>query len=61
MTGYQYELLEVRLNDDTVLKPGNVTVLIGPNNVGKSRLLKEIATFTSTAQPPTGPPSPMSR
>src|SRR5436305_70642 len=51
-TGYQYKLLSVTMNDGTVLRPDKLTVLVGPNNSGKSRALKEIATFTTHVSPP---------
>ena len=51
---YQYKLSEIRLNDNTVLAPGKLTVLVGPNNSGKSRALKEIAAFTTLPVPHKG-------
>jgi ABC-type cobalamin/Fe3+-siderophores transport system ATPase subunit len=42
---YRIELLE--FTDGTQLGPGDLTVICGPNNVGKSRLLKEIALFST--------------
>jgi len=51
MYSYRIELLE--FNDGTQLKPGNFTVICGPNNVGKSRLLKDIALFSTSHRPST--------
>jgi predicted ATPase/DNA-binding transcriptional MerR regulator len=39
---YQYKLNSITMNDGTVVCPGKLTVLIGPNNSGKSCVLKEI-------------------
>jgi hypothetical protein len=51
---YAYRLSRVEFNDGTELIPGSLTVLCGPNNVGKSRALRDIALFsTSFTQPPT--------
>jgi len=50
MYAYRIELLE--FNDGTQLNPGNLTVICGPNNVGKSRLLKDITLFSTSHAPP---------
>ena len=51
---YQYGIQSVTLNDGLVIRPEKLTVLVGPNNSGKSRALKEISTFTTLQQPPKG-------
>jgi len=40
---YTYKLTSVVFNDDTVIEPGRLTIIVGPNNTGKSRALKDIA------------------
>jgi ATPase subunit of ABC transporter with duplicated ATPase domains len=49
---YQYKLLGITMNDGTILRPDKLMVLVGPNNVGKSRVLKEIMTYTTQSNPP---------
>jgi len=44
---YKYKLSEITFNDGTKIAPGNLTVIVGPNNTGKSRALKEIAAITT--------------
>ena len=51
---YQYSIQSVTLNDGLVIRPEKLTVLVGPNNSGKSRALKEISAFTTMQQPPKG-------
>ena len=53
-TKYQYSVQTVTLNDGFVVQPGKLTVLVGPNNSGKSRLLKEISAFTTRPQQTSG-------
>src|SRR5437660_8200388 len=45
---YRYKLTEITFNEGTQLTPGNLTVIVGPNNSGKSRALKEIVRKTTT-------------
>ena len=33
------------LNGNAVIEPNNINVIVGPNNSGKSRLLKEIINY----------------
>lgn len=47
---YTYRLTDIRFADGTELRPGNLTVVVGPNNSGKSRMLKDIVGKT-TLQP----------
>lgn len=47
---YAYKLTRIVFNDNSTIQPGNLTVIIGPNNAGKSRALKDIITKT-TANP----------
>lgn len=44
---YQYKLTDITFNDNTSFEPTNLTVILGPNNSGKSRILKEIARYTT--------------
>jgi len=49
---YRYRLESLTLNDKKKVEPGALTVLIGPNNSGKSQALKDIVEMTTkgTAQ-----------
>jgi predicted ATPase/antitoxin component of RelBE/YafQ-DinJ toxin-antitoxin module len=49
---YNYRLLSLTTTSGETIKPENLTILIGPNNVGKSRILKEIAAHTASATTP---------
>ena len=49
---YAYRLSKVTFNDGTELRPGKLTIVCGPNNVGKSRILKDIAVISSSSAPP---------
>jgi ABC-type Mn2+/Zn2+ transport system ATPase subunit len=40
---FRFRLTKLVLKDGTTLEPAQVTVIVGPNNAGKSRFLKEIA------------------
>ena len=51
---YTYKLTRIVFNDGRVIEPGNLTVIIGPNNAGKSRILKDIAAKTTQNQLITG-------
>ncbi|MEH2063652.1 MAG: ATP-binding protein [Nostoc sp.] len=44
---YTYKLTHILFNDGLKIIPGNITVIIGPNNAGKSRVLKDIAWKTT--------------
>lgn len=44
---YTYKLTRIVFNNGEELQPGNLTVIIGPNNAGKSRTLKDIAQITT--------------
>lgn len=48
---YIYKLTEIEFNNGEKIQPGNLTVIIGPNNSGKSRILKDIAQQTTKWQP----------
>src|SRR5262245_54217821 len=48
---YKFCLTQIEFSDGTVIEPGDVTVIVGPNNAGKSLLLKELK------QELTAPPS----
>jgi predicted ATPase len=47
---YTYKLTKIKLNNDKEIQLGNLTVIIGPNNVGKSRILKDIVQITTRQQ-----------
>jgi predicted ATPase len=47
MDRYIYRLSHLKLNEGTVLVPGNLTIIVGPNNAGKSRFLKDIVHKTT--------------
>jgi predicted ATPase len=49
---YNYKLIKLAFNDGTSFEPGKLTVIVGPNNSGKSRALKDIALLaTNPVQP----------
>jgi energy-coupling factor transporter ATP-binding protein EcfA2 len=50
-TAYRYRITRIKFNDGRSLEPGNLVVFVGPNNVGKSRSLKDIL---SICGPPPG-------
>ncbi|WP_158900083.1 ATP-dependent endonuclease [Burkholderia sp. L27(2015)] len=45
---YVYRLEEFESNDGTKVNLGDLTVIIGPNNAGKSRALKDLSEITTT-------------
>lgn len=45
---YTYRLTDITFSDSTTLKPGHLTILLGPNNVGKSKALRDIVEFTTS-------------
>ncbi|BAZ29692.1 hypothetical protein NIES4074_21390 [Cylindrospermum sp. NIES-4074] len=49
-----YKLNRIVFNDGTTIDPGNLTVIIGPNNSGKSRALKDIAFQATEISSPGG-------
>jgi predicted ATPase len=51
---YRYKLTRMVLNDGTNVKLNDLTVIVGPNNVGKSRALRDISEQTTMADPPNG-------
>ncbi|WP_189524845.1 AAA family ATPase [Nostoc sp. 'Peltigera membranacea cyanobiont' 232] len=51
---YIYKLTRLVFNNGEEVQPGNLTVIIGPNNAGKSRTLKDIAHKTTRNTPPPG-------
>jgi len=48
---YSYKLTRIVFNTGKEIRPGNLTVIIGPNNAGKSRALKDIAQKTTKRRP----------
>lgn len=47
---YSYRITEIGLNDGTRLKTGNLVVIVGPNNAGKSRALRDIVNICAPQQ-----------
>ena len=51
---YRYRLKSFTLNDGSAPLPlGNLTVIVGPNNVGKSRALRDVLNICAAQQPRT--------
>lgn len=46
---YLYRLNRIVFNNGSEIRPGNLTIIIGPNNAGKSRVLKDIVWKTTQA------------
>jgi predicted ATPase len=44
---YQYKIDNIIFNDGSSICPGALTIIVGPNNCGKSRILKDIKSITS--------------
>jgi predicted ATPase len=51
---YDYKLTHILFNDDTTFEPGELTVIVGPNNAGKSRALKDIVAKITANRSPSG-------
>jgi predicted ATPase len=49
-TEYRYRITSIKFNDGSSLKPGNLVVLVGPNNAGKSRSLRDILSICAPTQ-----------
>ena len=47
---YRYKLDDISLKDGTVFKPGQINVFVGPNNCGKTQLLKDILSYITGAR-----------
>jgi hypothetical protein len=54
---YRYRITKLQFNDGSSLVPGNLVVFVGPNNVGKSRSLRDILSIC--APPQNIPPRPL--
>jgi hypothetical protein len=54
---YRYRITRIQFNDGKSLEPGNLVVFVGPNNVGKSRSLRDILSLC--APPINVPPRPL--
>ncbi|HEB61717.1 MAG TPA: hypothetical protein ENI82_01065 [Bacteroidetes bacterium] len=50
---YRYKINKLYFNDGNVIEPGSLTVIVGPNNSGKSRILKDIKSITTEQNPRT--------
>lgn len=50
---FQYRITDIEFKDDSRLPIGNLTVVVGPNNSGKSRFLKDIAALCTEENPQT--------
>ena len=48
---YVYKLTRIIFNGNMAIEPGKLTVIVGPNNSGKSRALKDIAAITTQSRP----------
>jgi ABC-type polar amino acid transport system ATPase subunit len=51
---YVYRIQHVQFNDGTTLEPGKLTIICGPNNVGKSRALKDLEMLSTRHAAPYG-------
>ncbi|MEZ6101658.1 MAG: ATP-binding protein [Pirellulaceae bacterium] len=47
--GYQFRLRSLTFNDNTVTRPAALTLIVGPNNSGKSQILKDIVEIATKA------------
>ena len=47
---YRYRITKIQFNDGSSLEPGNLVVFVGPNNVGKSRSLRDILSICAPPQ-----------
>ena len=48
---YTYKLTRIVFNNGKEIQPENLTIVIGPNNAGKSRTLKDIVQKATKQQP----------
>ncbi len=44
---YSYKIENIKFCDDTNIQPGALTLIVGPNNSGKTRILRDILTLTT--------------
>jgi predicted ATPase len=49
---YNYKITSLRFNEGSSLTPGQLTVLIGPNNAGKSCALRDIVELAASSRAP---------
>jgi len=47
-----FEIGSIKLRDGTEFKPGKLTVIVGPNNAGKTQMLRDILASLTQQQPP---------
>lgn len=50
---YNYKLNNIYFNNGSSIVPESLTVIVGPNNCGKSRILKDILNLTTKERPET--------
>ena len=50
---YQYRLESLELANGFTVSPGKLTVIVGPNNSGKSRLLHDVKQLCTSQTPDT--------
>ena len=48
--GYRYKINKINLKDGTSIQPGRVNVFVGPNNCGKTQLLKDMLVYITGAR-----------
>lgn len=49
---YKYKIEELEFSDSTVINPGGLTLVVGPNNSGKSRILRDIVNLSTGGKQP---------
>jgi AAA domain, putative AbiEii toxin, Type IV TA system len=49
---YKYKIEDLEFSDSTLINPGGLTLIVGPNNSGKSRILRDIVTLSTGGKQP---------
>lgn len=49
---YKYKINDIKFQDGTIIHPGPLTIIVGPNNSGKSRALRDIQTLITRENRP---------
>lgn len=49
---YKFKINKLKFTDGTEIEPGALTLIVGPNNSGKSRFLHDIVTLTTCGKQP---------